>query len=223
MRSRIFFVSLLCLALISANTVSPVAAKDKVFSMPRAYHAKTYPARDVHDDEKVALAIDPYDLPDKEYTVFKVDYLAKSVLPVHFILSNDGDKSIILTQMNVLLITKQKIKLQPANAEDVYRRLAENKQRVDMPQRGPFGTKVKNNVPKDAMMEVPGAQFLATVVDAKSSQSGFFFFDYEGIENPLAGARLVVTGIRNNNGKELFYFEVPLEKYLGYKPGTNNM
>jgi len=219
MPQRILFAALLCLALIATVSVDPIAAKDKVFTMPRAYHAKTYPARDAHDEEKVTLAIDPYDLPDKESAVFKIDYLAKSVLPVHFILSNDGDKSIILTQMNVLLITKQKIKLQPANAEDVYRRLAENKQRVDMPQRGPFGTKVKNNVPKDAMVEVPGAQFMATVVDAKSSQSGFFFFDYEGIENPIAGARLIVTGIKNKDGKELFYFEVPLEKYLGYKPG----
>ena len=218
MRTRAIFATLLCLALISLGPSASVAAKDKIFTMPRAFHAKTYPARDAHEDEKVALAIDPYDLPDKEYTVFKVDYLAKSVLPVHFILSNDGDKSIILTQMNVLLITKQKIKLQPANAEDVYRRLAENKQRVDMPQRGPFGTKVKNNVPKEAVVEVPGAQFLATVVDAKSSQSGFFFFDFEGIANPLAGARLIVTGIKDNNGKELFYFEIPLEKYLGYKP-----
>ena len=218
MRTRAIFATLLCLALISLGPSASVAAKDKIFTMPRAFHAKTYPARDAHEDEKVALAIDPYDLPDKEYTVFKVDYLAKSVLPIHFILSNDGDKSIILTQMNVLLITKQKIKLQPANAEDVYRRLAENKQRVDMPQRGPFGTKVKNNVPKDAVVEVPGAQFLATVVDAKSSQSGFFFFDFEGIANPLAGARLIVTGIKDNNGKELFYFEIPLEKYLGYKP-----
>jgi hypothetical protein len=219
MNSRIFFTVLICLAFISLSSVVPIAAKDKVFTMPRAFHAKTYPARDAHDDEKVTLAIDPYDLPDKEYTVFKVDYLAKSVLPIHFVLSNDSDKSIILTQMNVLLITKKKIKLQPANAEDVYRRLAENKQRVDMPQRGPFGTKVKNNVPKDAMVEVPGAQFMANIVDARSSQSGFFFFDFEGIENPLAGARLVVTGIKNNDDKELFYFEIPLEKYLGYKPG----
>ena len=52
----------------------------------------------------------------------------------------------------------------------------------------------------------------------KSTQAGFFFCDVENIENPLAGARLVVTGIRNSAGKELFYFEVPLEKYLGYKP-----
>jgi hypothetical protein len=30
-----------------------------------------------------------------------------------------------------------------------------------------------------------------------------------------------LTGIRRADGTELFYFEIPLEKYLGYKPGQN--
>src|SRR3954468_18082833 len=43
-------------------------AKNDPQPPPKAFHAKTYPAVDTHSDEKVAIAADPYDMPDK--TVF---------------------------------------------------------------------------------------------------------------------------------------------------------
>ena len=37
-------------------------------------------------------------------------------------------------------------------------------------------------------------------------------------QNPLAGANLYLSGIRNSKGTELIYFEIPMEKYLSYTP-----
>jgi hypothetical protein len=82
----------------------------------------------------------------------------------------------------------------------------------------PLPKKKPRSISKEAEMEVEAAQFLAKAVEPHSIKSGFLFFDVEGIENPLAGARLVVTGLADGKGNELFYFEIPLAKYLGYEP-----
>ena len=49
----------------------PLPAKD--FVKPAAQPAKTYPAHDDHADDKVAIAADPYDTPDKA-KIFSVDF-----------------------------------------------------------------------------------------------------------------------------------------------------
>ena len=64
-------------------------------------------------------------------------------------------------------------------------------------------------------------QFRARAVEANSLQSGVLIFDVEDIPNPLAGAHPYVHGLRDQDGNELFYFEIPMEKYLTYRPGTH--
>ena len=39
----------------------------------------------------------------------------------------------------------------------------------------------------------------------------------EGVANPLVGAKLNLRMLRNADGKELFYFEIPFDKYLQSK------
>jgi hypothetical protein len=58
------------------------------------------------------------------------------------------------------------------------------------------------------------AQFSARAVEPHSTQAGFLFFDINGIENPLPGAHFFLTGLRTAKGDDLYYFEIPLEKYL---------
>jgi hypothetical protein len=38
------------------------------------------------------------------------------------------------------------------------------------------------------------------------------FFDVSGLSNPLAGAHLYVSGVRDAKGNEMMYFEVPLDQ-----------
>lgn len=200
-----------------------VLAKEKIFTMPRVFHAKTYPANDIHTDEKFGIAADPYDMPDKQKTVFVTDFKSRDLLPIFVVLSNDDERMAVnVSELRVTLVTKGRSKLYPADTEDIYRRLSQQLRRGDeqpkvqlpipLPRRGP-GKSIKDEI----RMEVESSQFMARAVEPKGSQGGFFFFDIAGIENPLAGGRFVVTGLKKN-GQELFYFEIPMEKYLGYDP-----
>jgi hypothetical protein len=191
--------------------------------LPKAFHANTYPAHESHDDEKVSIAVDPYDMPDKA-AVFVVNYKASGLLPMQFIISNDGGQAVSLMDMEVELITADRSKIPPATPDDLYRRLGRQTRRGDEPARNPLPVplprkKVKPTVSKEAQAEIEAMQFGARAVEPHSQQSGFLIFDVQDIPNPLAGAHLYVHGLRDQNGKELFYFEIPLEKYLTYRPG----
>src|SRR3954454_10393493 len=100
---------LLLVALIFAAALLPATitafAKDKVFSLPRAFNAKTYPAHDTHEDEKVSIAGDPYDMPEKVAGVFTVDYKREGFLPIFLVITNDDDGAVSLADMKVTLVT----------------------------------------------------------------------------------------------------------------------
>jgi hypothetical protein len=218
-RARLLAAALL---LSSAAWVSIFAEKQPQ-PLPKAFHANTYPAHEAHDDEKVSIAADPYDMPDKAAN-FVVNYKYSDLLPMQFIISNDGDQAISLVDIQVELITADHSKIPPATVDDLYRRLARQKRRGDEPARNPLPVplprqKVKPSVSREAQAEIESMQFLARAVEPHSLQSGFLIFDVQGLPNPLAGAHLYVRGLRDQKGKELFYFEIPMEKYLTYRPG----
>jgi hypothetical protein len=58
-------------------------------------------------------------------------------------------------------------------------------------------------------------EYAAVAVEAHTTRAGFLFYDVEGIANPLAGGKLNLRMLRNADGKDLFYFEIPFDKYLG--------
>jgi hypothetical protein len=208
-----FFITLLSAILLLAD--------EKGYVAPKVYHANTYPARDEHPMEHVSIAIDPYDLPDKTAGVLRVPYKEEGFLPIRLIISNDADSTLVLSDMKVELITVKKVKIQPATPDDVYRRISKQGKRPDEPRTIPLPIprKQKPSISKEARDEVENSRFLAKAVEPHSTQAGFLYFDVEGISNPMAGAHLYVTGVRDANGQELMYFEIPLEKYLSYQPG----
>src|SRR5712671_3616595 len=104
---------LLVLCAMAALALS-LAAKD--FVKPAAQPAKTYPAHDDHSDEKVAIAADPYDAPDKA-KIFSVNLREHGFLPIFVIVSNDGDQPIGIAKMDVKLITANRSKLTPSSSE----------------------------------------------------------------------------------------------------------
>lgn len=217
MRNRLLLSLVAVLALFSL-----AAAKDVIFAMPRPFHAKTYPAHEVHTDEKLTIAADPYDMADKTLGVFSFDYKSEGLLPILLIISNDGDDAVTLSGMKVLLVTRNRTKISPSRSEDIFRRISHKKEGRNLPIPNPLPIplpkKSKRMVSKEAEAEVGAAQFMARAAEPHSNKVGFLFFDVAGISNPLAGARLVITGLANSQGDELFYFEIPLEKYLGYEP-----
>jgi hypothetical protein len=209
LRSRAPVLLFSVLALFSA-----VCLAGKEFVKPAARAATTYAANDQHQDEAVTVALDPYDMADKAQ-IFTVPYSEMGFLPILVIVTNDGDRPISLVGTKAQLTTVDRTKLLPLTADDIYRRLSRPSRNdaspipVPLPRR-----KVKGGVSRQAMDEIQNAQFAAKAVEPHTTQAGFMFFDVGGISAPLAGARFYLTGVRNEKGDELLYFEIALEKYL---------
>ena len=191
------------------------AAKD--FVMPPAKPAVTYPAHDGHQDEHVAIAADPYDTPAKA-AIFRTKFAEHGYMPVFFVITNDSGKALNLTNMKIQLVTEERTKIQPADEDDLYRRIGRLKRRGDetnplpipLPRRG-----AEAGVKKETREEIQSALFRNMAVDPRKTKGGFLFFDVQGIREPLAGAHLYITGVRDSDGNDLMFFEISLDKYLG--------
>ena len=201
---RVFLVSCAVAALVVV-----LGAKD--FVKPVAQPAKTYPAHDNHTDDKVAIAADPYDSPDKA-KIFSVNFHEHGFLPIFFVVTNDGDQPISMANIAVTLTTANRSKLTPIATEDILRRLSNPRANthpipVPIPQK-----KVKGTISPKERDEIETSQFAAKAVEPHSTQSGFFFFDVEDVTAPLEGAHIDITGVNDAKGTELMYFELPLDK-----------
>jgi hypothetical protein len=209
------FALTLCVAFIPLLLL---AAKN--FVKPVAQPAFNYPAHDLHRDEKVTIAADPYDTAEKA-RIFSVDFQEGGFLPVFFVITNDGDQPISMVNMEVTLITAHHSKLTPSSTADISRRLS-NPQAQTRPSPIPIPRKkVKGTLSPKEMEEIESSQFAAKAVEPHSTQSGFLFFDVGGISSPLAGANIDVTGVNDAKGNELLYFEISMDKYLNAPPKTN--
>ena len=135
-------------------------------------------------------------------------------LPILVVVTNDNDQPVTMLDVHVELVIPHRMKLQPAEEEDLARRMAKIPragQGNPLPIPIPRAQKDPRRQLRD---EYSDAIFKAKAVEPHATQGGFFFFDISGISDPLAGASLIVSGLKDNDGKELFYFEVSLDKYL---------
>lgn len=218
---RLYRIRFLVLLLV----VSLLAfAKTKDFVMPKPSPAVTYPAHDQHPNEKFTIAADPYDMADKA-SIFQIKYAEGGYLPVFMVFTNDGDTPVSMKNLDVELITHNRDKIPAATEDDLYRRFSRTKggdsangKRIPLPI--PSGPKV--GVKKGQRDEIDGAMFAAQAVAPHETQAGFMFFDVSGISHPLAGGRIIVTGVNDAKGQELMYFEIPMEKYLTASATTSS-
>jgi len=187
-----------------------LAAKD--FVKPAAQPAKTYPAHDDHADEKVAIGADPYDTGDKA-KIFSINFNEHGLLPVFFVVTNDGNQPISVSNMQITLTTANRDKLTPEAPDDIYRRLTNPHANTAPPLPLPIPHKdVKGAVSNKQRDEIESARFAARAIEPHTTQSGFLFFDVEDIDAPLAGAQIYVSGVDDAKGNELMYFEIPMGK-----------
>jgi hypothetical protein len=197
----------------TAASLSPLLAKSKTFIRPAAQPARSYPAHDDHTDEKVAIAADPYDTPEKA-KIFSIHFAQHGFLPVFFVVTNDGNQPVSIANMQITLIKPDRVKLTPVSPDDIYRRLV-NPQGETRPSPIPIPRKnVKGAITQEERDEVENSQFAARAVEPHSSQSGFLFFDIAGVSSPLAGSSMEITGVDNASGNELMFFEIPMDNYL---------
>src|SRR5690348_4338096 len=143
----------------------------KEFVQPAIHPAQSFAANDDHTDERVAVAIDPYDLQDKA-EIFSVNYRDIGLLPVRLIITNEGDDPVSLTGMKPTLITANKTKLLPLTSDDIFRRLSRPQQsdrKLPLPIHQ--GKKIKGGVKPQVRDEVEAAQFSAQAIEPHTSRA----------------------------------------------------
>ncbi len=202
------------LALVVFTLFLPaVLIAGKSFVKPAAKPAFNYPAHDLHRDEQVTIAADPYDTAEKA-KVFTINFAEHGFLPVFFIVTNDGDQPVSIMNMKIKLITGNGSKLTPIGSDDLYRRLSNPQAKTSSNIPLPLPHRVKGGVTKQEMDEIESSQFAAKAVEPHSTQAGFFYFDVADLNSPLRGATIDISGVNDAKGAELLFFEIDMEKYL---------
>jgi hypothetical protein len=199
--------------LLAASMLSSAAAEH---AAPPAGVATSYPAFDQHPDDQVAIAADPYNTKEKA-SIFRFKYLEYGFMPIRIIVTNNGDKPISLIDARINFITAFGDKIPAAVPEEVERRVGGIK-RPDSGYKLPGPLPRIGNKPssknKDVDDDFHDFEYSAIAVEAHTTRAGFLFYDVQGLDHPLVGAKLNLRMLRSADGKELFYFEIPFDKYL---------
>ncbi len=204
-----------CLAL-------PALASDHV--PPPVQPATSFAAVEIHDNEKVAIAAEPYDTKEKE-SIFRVDYLAHGIMPIRLIVTNNGSRPISLRDARILFQTAEGDRIQAAEPEDVERLMTrKEKEGGKIPIPGPIPSiRLKPKASdKEVEEDFDTFEYQALVVEPHTTRAGFLFYDVSQLDNPLKGAKLHLHELRDADGRELFYFEIPFDKYLKSKSSQMN-
>ena len=131
------------------------------------------------------------------------------ILPVLVVIQNDSDQAIRVDRRarGLCVAGRQPRGCHPGVGRALSERSApaQGRHRARFPPRDPRISRKKN--PLDAW-EIEGRAFSAKMIPPGQSGGGFFYFQ----TGHRPGARLYVTGIAEaSSGRELLYFEFPLE------------
>jgi hypothetical protein len=192
-------------------SVLPLHAAD----LPPAKAATEYPAVDNHTKEQVAIAAVPFDTAH-DCKIFQVDYLKYSFLPIRIVVTNNGDRPVSLRDARIFFISANGDRIPAAEPEDVERRVSARDSRGrDIPL-GPIKVHTKGKA-SDSKIEADFDrwEYSALVVEPHTTHDGFLFYDMDGLgDTPLRNAKLILRELRNADGQQLFFFEIPFNKYL---------
>jgi hypothetical protein len=210
MLSRRILTTLAAAAIVAFGSLTLWAAKE--FVAPRPENANTYASRDAHPTEKVTAAIELYNAPPKS-DIFITPYVQEGLLPVFVVITNDGDQPVALTSMRAEMVTSGRAKLEALNNDDIFRRVAHISGSSTSPTRVspiPLPGGNKNKKVQKQYEEIVAANFAAQAVEPHTTKSGFLFFDIFNVKQPTQGAHVYLTGIRDANGNEMMYFDIPV-------------
>ena len=210
------------ISLVSLALALPAVASDH--TAPPVQPATTFAAVETHDKEHLSIAAEPYDTKEKE-SIFRIDYLSHGVMPIRLIVTNDGDHPISLRDARILFETSSGDRIQAAEPEDVERLMTrKEREGSKIPMPGPLPPlhthpKASN---KDIEADFDTFEYGSLAVEPHTTRAGFLFYDVANLTHPLRGAHLYVRLIRDADGNELFYFEIPFDKYLKSKSSQMN-
>jgi hypothetical protein len=159
-------------------------------------------------NEQVTIGADPFSTAAKTKTAFaKLDPNQYGVLPVLVVIKNDSKQTLDAGRLEVQYKApgQRAIDNTPA-AEVKFLHDVKPPGYMGTPTGGVAVLKSKKN-PLD-VWEVEGHAFAATMIPPGQTASGFFYFQAD----LKPGATIYLSGLSvAGGGKELFYFEIPLE------------
>jgi hypothetical protein len=190
------------LALLLSIAAASAADKDKPFHVNPV---EGYANRQTQAD--VIVAAEPYATEEKAREAFgKLNPYQHGILPVLVIVKNESSKAIRLDNLKAEYVGSNRNRVDATPAREIRYLTGPRRPNVTT---GPTGApKIgKRKNPLDAW-EIEGRAFAAKMLPPGQSASGFFYFQ-TGIQR---GSTIYLTGMTEaDSGKELFYFEVPLQ------------
>jgi hypothetical protein len=187
-------------------SIAAVFAADKEQPAFRAPVAAAMPHRQTN--EEVTVAAEPYASGDKIKAAFgKLDPYEYGILPVLVVIENSGKAAIRMDRLKVEYVGSGRERVEATPARDIrYLQGPDRPKMITGPGGKPKILKPKKN-PLDAW-EIEGRAFAAKMLPPGQSASGFFYF--QSTFRP--GATFYLSGLTEaSKGRELFYFEIPLE------------
>ena len=190
----------------------PLAA----FAAEAGFKAKTadrYPGK--QSQGNLTVAVKPfYSEKDQKNAFGKTRPYKHGVMPLLLVLTNAGLHPYDLKNLKVRFITGGREGLEPVSGEELayFNPNGHQPRRRNIPGLPGLGrTRVRKG--PLARFEITDREFRAPVLTPESTASGFFYY-WTGADDPLAGAAAYISGIVDlATGRELFYFEIPLERY----------
>jgi hypothetical protein len=209
MRPRFFAA----LALMICVAAVPLFASSHKIPPPK--DAATYACHDAHSAEHVSIAAEPYDTPE-EGKLFRVHYVENGFVPIYLVVTNNGDQPISLDQARIDLVSGHGDRIPAAVPEDVERRMTHihgTGARIPMPAPLPPMRRKPKSPDKKIVQDFDDFEYSAATVPPHSTRAGFFFYDVQGLgDDPRKSAHLTLRDLRDANGKQLFSFDIPLDK-----------
>jgi hypothetical protein len=185
------------LALFMSIAAAFAADKEPAFHAPAASampHTQTA--------APLTIGVDTYVSGEKLKAAFgKLVPAVYGVLPVLVVIQNDGKSTIRLENLKAEYVNRN-TRVDATSARDVRYAKAPSRPNIAL---GPLGHGKKN--PLDAW-EIEGRAFAAKMLPAGNTACGFFYFQVD-LE---PGATIYLSGLSEaESGKQLLYFEIPLQ------------
>jgi len=159
--------------------------------------------------QDLTIAVQPFDDPEEAKTAFgKLNPYEHGVLPVLVVMKNNGKATVRFDKMQVMYVAPRGRKVDATPAADVLYLKAGGRPKVSnspIPTGGPRIKISKNPLKNDVIIE---RAFSAKMLPPGDAAHGFFYFQ----TGHSRGTSLYVSGVTEaGSGKELFFFEIPLD------------
>lgn len=187
-------------------SISSVNAGDKDKGKFEPGPASSYPNHQTQ--ARVTVAAVPYVTEEQMRSAFgKMDPNKYGVLPVLVVIQNDSEKALKI-DLKAEYENPDRSHVEATPAQDVAYLPGPKVPKVGGSAPLPVPFPRRNKKGPLGGWEIEGRAFAVKMLPARESAHGFVYFQ----TSPKPGSRLFLTGLREaDTGKELFYFEIPLE------------